>query len=160
QATRDPVFHAAFAIANQDANGAGELCLRCHAPGAWLAGRSTPPDGVALDSTVGDFDGVTCHLCHRMVDPVFTPGVNPSIDERILNALPEVPITPSNGQYVIDPRDVRRGPFQLGPNFFFHEWLQSPFHLESLLCANCHDVSNPTLSKQPDGSYQLNANNT
>jgi hypothetical protein len=160
QATRDPVFHAALAIANQDSNGAGELCLRCHAPAAWLAGRSTPPDGSALDEGLGDFDGVTCHLCHRMVDPEHTPGVDPSIDARILNALPEKPITPSNGQYVIDPRDVRRGPFVLGPNFFFHEWLQSPFHLESLLCANCHDVSNPTLSKQPDGSYQLNANNT
>jgi hypothetical protein len=159
QATRDPVFHAALAIANQDASQAGELCLRCHAPGAWLDGRSTPADGSALTQALGDFDGVTCHLCHRSVDPVYDPSQNPQIDRRILDALAEIPITPSNGQYVIDPTDVRRGPFDLGPNFYFHDWRQSPFHRESLLCANCHEVSNPTLSKQLDGSYQLNATN-
>jgi hypothetical protein len=158
QSTRDPVFQAAMTIANQDASDSGELCLRCHAPGAWLSGRSTPADGSALDSSQGDFDGVTCHMCHRMVDPVFT-SENPSIDARILNALAQVPITPSGGQFVIDPLDVRRGPFDLGPGFPFHQWLQSPYHRESLLCATCHDVSNPTLSKQPDGSYQLNALN-
>src|SRR5689334_22396706 len=36
QATRDPVMHAALAIANQDLSESGEMCLRCHAPGAWL----------------------------------------------------------------------------------------------------------------------------
>lgn len=155
QAGRDPIFHAAFAIANQDANGAGEYCLRCHAPGAWLDGRSTPPDGSALNNGLGDYDGVTCHLCHRMVDPFPAPE-NPDIDDRVLLYTPELPVTPNNAQFVIDPQDVRRGPFDLGPNFFFHDWRQSPYHQDSLLCATCHDLSNPTLSKQVDGSYQLN----
>ena len=44
QAGRDPIWHAALAIANQDAEFAGEYCIRCHAPGAWLGGRSLPPD--------------------------------------------------------------------------------------------------------------------
>ena len=48
QAGRDPVFYAALAIANQDAANSGEWCLRCHAPGAWLDGRSVPADGSAL----------------------------------------------------------------------------------------------------------------
>jgi len=158
QSARDPIFHAALAIANQDATGAGEYCLRCHAPGAWLDGRSTPPDGTALDNTLGDYDGVTCHLCHRMVDPFPAPE-NPAIDDRVLLYTPELPVTPNNAQFVIDPQDVRRGPFDLGPNFFFHDWRQSPYHQESLMCATCHDLSNPTLSKQLDGSYQLNALN-
>ncbi|HEV8111752.1 MAG TPA: multiheme c-type cytochrome [Planctomycetota bacterium] len=160
QATRDPVVHAGLAIANQDMAGSGEMCLRCHAPGAWLDGRSTPPDGSALDNLLGDFDGVTCHLCHRMVDPFYEQGVSPQIDRRILQQLAQIPFSIGNGEYVIDPDDVRRGPFDLGPNFFLHDWLQSPFHREALLCANCHEVSNPATTKQPDGSYALNALNT
>lgn len=159
QSGRDPVFHAAMTIANQDATDSGELCLRCHAPGAWLAGRSTPADGSALDPTMGDLDGVTCHLCHRMVDPVYTPD-NPARDTRVLAALGETPVDPHTGQYIIDPSDTRRGPFDLGPGFFFHEWRQSPYHRESLLCGTCHDVSNPALSRQLDGTYAPNAANT
>ena len=40
QAGRDPLFWAAFAVANDDATDAGEFCLRCHAPTGWFAGRS------------------------------------------------------------------------------------------------------------------------
>jgi len=40
QSARDPVWHAAIAVANQDAHLAGEFCIRCHAPSAWLGGRS------------------------------------------------------------------------------------------------------------------------
>jgi hypothetical protein len=155
QSGRDPVFFAALAVANQDAGFAGEFCLRCHAPSAWLDGRSTPPDGSGLMPGLGDTDGVTCNLCHRMVDPFLSPE-NPPVDERILLHLDRVPTTPHNAQYVIDLLDVRRGPFDLGPNFFYHEWKQSPYHRESLLCGTCHDISNPTLSRQLDGTYQLN----
>ncbi|MCA9975026.1 MAG: hypothetical protein KC413_04725, partial [Anaerolineales bacterium] len=59
-----------------------------------------------------------------------------------------------------DPDDNRRGPFDLGPGFFFHNWRQSPFHRESLMCASCHDVSNPAFDRQLDGTYVLNATNT
>lgn len=159
QAGRDPIFYAGLAIANQDAANSGEWCLRCHAPGAWLDGRSTPADGSALDPNLGDLDGVTCNLCHRMVDPVFDANENPRVDYRILEQVRNntgLPPTQNNGQYIIDPIDRRRGPFDLGPNFFYHDWAQSPHHQESENCATCHDVSNPTLSKQPDGSYALN----
>jgi hypothetical protein len=159
QATRDPVMHAALAIANQDMSNSGEMCLRCHAPGAWLDGRSTPPDGSALDNSLGDFDGVTCHLCHRLVDPFYEQGVNPPVDRRILALLPQIPFSIGNGEYVIDPNDNRRGPFDLGPNFYLHDWLESPFHEEALLCANCHEVSNPAMTRQMDGSYALNTLN-
>jgi hypothetical protein len=159
QASRDPVFYAAMAIANQDVANGGELCLRCHTPGAWLDGRSTPADGSALNPSLGDLDGVTCNFCHRLVDPIYDPNENPRLDTRILQSLAEVPVAPHTGQYVIDPTDVRRAPFDLGPNFFYHDWRQSPYHEEALLCGTCHDLSNPTLSKQLDGSYQLNALN-
>jgi hypothetical protein len=157
QAARDPVFYAALAIANQDASESGQMCLRCHAPGAWLAGRCRPGDGSSLDPSQGDQDGVTCNFCHRLVDPIYQPGLSPPVDTTILAALPEPPVlSPHSGQYVIDPFDRRRGPFDLGPVFGYHPWEQSHFHLDSRLCGNCHDVSNPAFSRQSDGSYQLN----
>jgi hypothetical protein len=155
QSARDPIFHAALAIANQDAAGAGELCLRCHAPGAWLAGRCIPPDGSALDQGSGDFDGVTCNLCHRLVDPYYDPGESPAEDQGILANMAYPPATePHTAQYVVDPKDRRRGPFDLGLAFGWHEWLQSPYHRESMLCGTCHDVSNPVLERQLDGTWK------
>ncbi|MBL8858526.1 MAG: hypothetical protein JNL28_08490 [Planctomycetes bacterium] len=160
QAGRDPVFYAALTIANQDAADSGEYCLRCHAPGAWLDGRSVPADGSALVPALGDLDGVTCHLCHRMVDPIYEAGVNPPSDVAILAALTQIPPTQNNGQFIIDPDDFRRGPFDLGPSFVFHAWEQSPHHRESAICGTCHDVSNQTTQKQPDLSYKVDAVNT
>ncbi len=151
QAARDPLFHACLAIANQDAPGSGDLCIRCHTPGGWLAGRSTPTDGSAL--TGADFEGVTCNFCHRMVDPDYTVGVDPAVDFDILDNLEDQPVNPHSGHYVVDPLDRRRGPFDLGKEFFYHDWLQSPFTQDSAMCATCHDVSNPVYERQPDGTY-------
>ncbi len=149
QAARDPVWHAAVSIAEQDAPSSGETCLRCHAPKAWLEGRSTPTDGSAL---VGeDFEGVTCIACHRMIDPVYEAGVNPPEDLDQLNALPFPPASTGNGSYVIDLLDRRRGPFDLAidyPDFNFHFWLESPFHRESAQCGTCHEVSNQAYERQ------------
>ena len=70
QAARDPVFRAALAVANQDVNGVGEFCLRCHTPRGWLENRSKPADGSALNEE--DMQGVSCDVCHRLVDPLST----------------------------------------------------------------------------------------
>ncbi len=153
QAARDPVFQACLTIANQDAGEAGEICIRCHAPGGWLEGRSSPPDMSAFIDR--DFDGVSCNFCHRMVNPKFVPGESPDVDADILAALPSAPGEPHSGQFVVDIWDRRRGPFDLGPDFFYHDWLQSAFHRRSTLCATCHDVSNPAFTRQSDGSYAL-----
>ena len=159
QASRDPVWYAAMAVANQDADFAGDLCIRCHAPNGWLQGKSVPTDGSALDVFNGDMDGVGCHFCHRMVDPVFEAG-NPADDPAILAGLTDPLVhDPHSGQYVVDPDDNRRGPYDLGPNFGYHNWRQSPFHREAMMCGTCHDVTNPVFSKQPDGTYALNTLN-
>lgn len=145
QSARDPLLHAALAIAEQDAASSGETCLRCHAPKAWLEGRSTPSSGA--DLTGNDFEGVTCHVCHRMIDPHYDAEMNPPDDEEELAAIGTLPSPLQNGQYLIDRFDRRRGPFDLNEPFFFHEWRKSPFHQESLLCATCHDVSNPLFER-------------
>lgn len=178
QATRDPVFKACMAIANQDAAFAGDVCLRCHTPIGWTAGRSTPTDGSGLGGVYDpgnqayefpdDFEGVSCCVCHRMVDPQNAPGA-PARDAAILAGLTSppgngVPINPGSANYIIDPFDDRRGPLDLsvywGPIFNFHYWEQSPFHLSSRLCATCHDVSNPLYTRQGDGTYALGSYNS
>ncbi len=162
QATRDPIFHAALAIAEQDADFAGSYCLRCHSPTGWAEGRvagAGMTDGSAL--TGKDFDGVSCSICHRLVDPVYKPGISPAVDSGILASVTGgIPVNPGSGQYILDPVDRRRGPFDLnadhGGFFPYHAFEISPFHQTSDLCATCHDVSNPIFTKQMDGSYALN----
>src|SRR5262245_33122081 len=141
QAARDPLFHACLAIAEQDAPFSGDLCIRCHSPGGWLEGHSSPTDGSSLQGK--DFEGVTCHVCHRLVDPVYDPQANPPDDADILATVNTLPTSIHSGSMVVDPLDRRRGPFELSKDFPWHEWRQSPFHQEALLCSTCHDVSNP-----------------
>ena len=57
-AGRDPIFWATVAVAEQDFDGAGDLCIRCHSTGGWLAGRSTPTDGSGLAAGDGGWRGV------------------------------------------------------------------------------------------------------
>jgi len=156
QAARDPIFHACLAIANQDAAFSGDLCLRCHVPQGWIAGRSEDTTGGALIDT--DMQGVSCSACHRMVDPVYRPGESPAVDQGILNSLAFPPQTPHNASFVFDPQDRRRGPYAL--DITPHQWQQSPFHRTAQMCATCHDVSNPIYSRQVDGTYSLNALDT
>lgn len=149
QAARDPLFYACLAIAGQDAPSSGDLCLRCHSPFGWLDGRSQPTDGSQL--TTFDRNGLGCNFCHRLVDPIYDEGVDPVEDEEILSNLDDVPTGYSNGQYVIDPQNRRRGPFSdpVSP----HPWLESPFHRSSNLCGTCHDVSNPVFERVGGADY-------
>ncbi len=168
QAFRDPIFHAQLQIAEIDAPGSGDSCIRCHAPAGWIQGRSIPTDGTAL--TYEDTSGVSCSTCHRMVDPVErvssplagTAGQFTSTTDRDLLVALGADRPPNFGHggpiaansYVIDPEDRRRGPFDLGV-LPFHVWLQTSFHTSSAQCASCHDVSNPVYMKQPDGRFAV-----
>jgi len=42
-ATRDPIFWATVAVAEQSFDGVGDLCIRCHTADGWLAGDRRPP---------------------------------------------------------------------------------------------------------------------
>ena len=72
-AARDPLWLACLTVAGQDSiwalgnANAQDLCIRCHTPPGWLAGRSEPTNTSALAGS--DFEGVHCDSCHRMVDP-------------------------------------------------------------------------------------------
>ncbi len=172
-ASRDPLFWATLAIAEQDfipngnvslRGGAGDLCLRCHTPNGWISGRSTPTNGGGLSATA-DTGGVECELCHLMVNP----------DQPLsISGTQEVQISPflaydfttgegfhGSGEYVLNGTGVRLGPY--ANHTAKHQALPSPFHRNSDFCGTCHDVSNPATGDLapkngaqeplPEGSY-------
>jgi hypothetical protein len=123
-AARDPLFHAALTVANQDSPLAGDLCIRCHAPRAWLFGRSTPAELANLEPD--DFESVQCDFCHRLVDQGTADGLASYI---------------GNAQYFVADDFVRRG--TISDSVSTHEWQYSRYFSQSELCGPCHDVSNP-----------------
>lgn len=153
---KDPLYIAQVTNANQDVANVGSFCTRCHLPISVVTGHVAQADGSTLDAT--DRQGVTCHFCHSMVDPVYKPGVSPPEDQSILAALAQLgnlPTHASNAMFVLDPEGRRRGPrADAEPS---HEFLVSPFHRDAALCGTCHDVGNVAVSKQPNGSYRYNA---
>jgi hypothetical protein len=165
QAARDPFFYAGLTIANQDAADSGDLCIRCHSPAGWLEGRSLPTDASALNNN--DREGVQCDFCHKLLkplslgvnpypgDPIYTANTYPR-DQTYLGTLSRIPPAEAGGMYVADSDNSKRGPFSDpgAPHSFYY----SPFHQASI-CGTCHDVSNPALSKQPDGTYAANTLN-
>ncbi len=148
---RDPLFWAALDVANNDAPGIGDLCLRCHTPSAWLAGRSEPPAGSVdgcglignLDEPNNDFDGVSCHLCHRMMVNETPPAGQEEVYFQ-------------NASFWIDDEDCttpgsgpcRRGPYDYEPGVGEppHQWEFSDYHVASDICGNCHNITSPLLT--------------
>ncbi len=156
QGGRDPLFFAQMTTANQDVANAGYFCMRCHVPNSFVTGHAYQPDGSTLDET--DREGVNCHFCHSMVDPIYKPGVSPEEDVAILAALTDVPQHYGNAMFVLDPTGTRRG--VRDDSLPAHQLLKSPFHKTGEFCGTCHDVGNVATTKQLDGSYQYNALDT
>jgi hypothetical protein len=138
-AGRDPIFWATVAIAEQDFDGAGDLCIRCHSTGGWIPGRSTPTDGSGL--AANDADGVECDFCHKATNP----------DNNELIGVQNAPFvandggTPAVGYYGSGMASLWSGNEKLGPysdTEARHQFLQSQFHRSVDFCGTCHDVSN------------------
>ena len=156
-ASRDPLFWATLAIAEQDFPGSGDLCIRCHSTSGWYAGRSIPTDGSAL--MPGDADGVECDTCHKMTNPNNSehPGVmfSPFIANDKKN--------PSTGYYGSGMLSLWGGNEKLGPYadaVAKHQSMKSNFHRSSDFCGSCHDVSNPAVGDLAhNNGKQLTADN-
>jgi hypothetical protein len=141
-AGRDPIFWATLAVAEQDFDGAGDLCIRCHSTGGWYGGRSTPTDGSGL--AAGDADGVDCDTCHKMTNP--DEGELPGVMNPPFLANDEQ--TPATGYYgsgmlALSGVNAKLGPFN--DAVARHQFTQSRFHRDINFCGSCHDVSNPAV---------------
>jgi hypothetical protein len=150
---RDPVFFAALSLANHDTPAAGAFCLRCHVPFSTASGSVADVTGESLSAR--DQEGVTCHFCHSMVDPIFDADTSVKGDDEVLAKLDSAPAHYGNAMFVLDPAAVRRGPFT--PEFAGHPAHESDFVRRSDFCGTCHDVSNPLLTHESDGQYRYNA---
>jgi hypothetical protein len=161
-AARDPLFWATVAIAEQDFNGSGDLCIRCHSPPGWQGGRSTPTDGSAL--TTADAEGVTCDSCHKMTNPSNTEHLGVMNPPFVANDGGN----PATGYYGSGQLSLSGGTAKLGPYAATdapHQFTQSRFHRDARFCGSCHDVSNPAVGnlahnngQQPSGVGSVIAN--
>ncbi len=130
-AARNPLFLSALTEAEKDAPGVGDLCLRCHAPAAWLEGRCFPTDGSGL---LPDDPGVTCAACHRM---------DPSPYQQ-------------NGQYFVGEDLEYRG--QRDDAMPPHRYQPSTWISDSKMCGTCHDLRNPLVMRRDlDGTLTTQA---
>jgi hypothetical protein len=145
-AGRDPIFWATLAVAEQDFDGAGDLCIRCHSTAGWMGGRSTPTDGSGL--AAGDADGVECELCHKMVSPDNCEHLGVQIDPFIANDADSSGCVPDlgyfgSGMFVLWPGSEKIGPYPDAEAR--HQFMSSDFHRSADFCGTCHDVSNPAV---------------
>jgi hypothetical protein len=141
-AGRDPIFWSTLAVVEQDFDGAGDLCIRCHSTAGWLAGHSTPTDGSGL--AAGDSDGVECDYCHKLTNPDNSELIGVQIDPFIANDGGN----PAIGYYGSGMSSMWGGTQKLGPYIDAsarHQFLQSRFHRSVDFCGTCHDVSNPAV---------------
>lgn len=141
-ASRDPLFWATLAVAEQDFDGVGDLCIRCHSTGGWYRGRSTPTDGSALSAA--DADGVECDACHKMTNPDNSEHRGVMVAPFIANDRK----TPATGYYGSGMLSLWGGSEKLGPYSDAsarHQSLPSRFHRTAEFCGSCHDVSNPAV---------------
>jgi len=163
-AGRDPIFWATMAIAEQDFDGAGDLCLRCHSTGGWLSGRSTPTDGSGL--AAGDSDGVECDYCHKLTNPddsdpllqgvMNSPFVANCSDDP--NVLSKNCVSKTEGFYGSGMSSMWAGSDKLGPYVDAdarHQFMKSKFHRDVKFCGTCHDVSNPVVGDLAPNHGQL-----
>lgn len=173
-AARDPLFWAALDVANRDAEeaglpGIGDFCLRCHSPLGWYAGRvlkrqAVQPVNGQVDSadlidgsdgcqlqgnheTSQDYDGVSCHFCHRKQEQ--GPQGEP---HQVGNAR----VWLDDGDCGGFGEPCRAGPYSYpapmpGGGEFKppHAWEQRHFLGSAQACGSCHDVSSPSTDKGP-----------
>jgi hypothetical protein len=138
-AGRDPIFWATMAISEQDFDGSGDLCLRCHATAGWLAGRSTPTDGSGL--AANDDDAVECSYCHSLTNPDQSEPLGVQNPPYLANDEG----TPPVGYYGSGMGVLWGGNEKLGPYADAvpkHQFIASSFFRSVDFCGTCHDVSN------------------
>jgi len=111
----DPIFQASYMQAYMETSGeASKICLRCHAPAAFLAGELDSRGALVRE-------GVTCDFCH---------------------SLSAVDVDNPSGSFYVTLDGVKRGPLG-NTQSPAHQVARSSLHESSELCASCHQYTNP-----------------
>jgi hypothetical protein len=160
-AGRDPIFWATLAIAEQDFDGAGDLCIRCHSAGGWVAGRSTPTDASGLQAS--DENGIDCDTCHQMTNPDMQEHIGtmnyPFINNEgnSLNPILALEAFYGSGMYALSNDYGKLGPYD--DTVARHQFTGSDFHRDVDFCGTCHDVSNSAVGQlaQNAGTQNLSS---
>lgn len=126
-------------------------------PYSVVSGSANTADGALAAHLI--CNGVNCHMCHSMVNPEFKSGLELALIQisrfwlRLgfcLNLLAMLSL-------FFNPDGIRRGPFKDSESE--HKFHYSPFHSSSQFCGTCHEIGNPAVTKQSDGSYTYNTIN-
>ena len=165
-AGRDPIFWATLAIAEQDFDGAGDLCIRCHSASGWYAGRSTPTDASGLQA--GDDNGIDCDTCHVLTNPDNSEHLGIMNSPFIANCAPDPNVPGKCGDPQPDSQGLYEGFYGSGITSIWgggshklgpyndaearHQFMQSKFHRSVDFCGTCHDVSNPAVGDLAPGN--------
>jgi len=160
-AGRDAVFWATLAVAEQDFDGAGDLCIRCHSAGGWYGGRSTPTDGSGLQAS--DDNGIDCDTCHKSTNTDNSEHLGIMNPPFVANCDGDA-TTPDKcsssgdtgeGFYGSGILSLWDGSEKLGPYDDAearHQWMSSSWHRDPDFCGTCHDVSNPAVGDLAPGN--------
>ena len=174
-AARDPMFWAALDVANNNAPGIGDFCIRCHVPNAWLGGRVRKDglgglvDGtngcllngnqIVSDGKLNDYSGIGCQFCHRTM--ATGPQGQPALTFNANIWLDDSTNCTENGQSSGGP--CRRGPYRYpdetptGPiEAPPHGWKHDVSYKDSAYCGSCHNISSPDTSAGPFRTLILN----
>ena len=156
-AGRDPIFWATLGIAEQDFDGSGDLCIRCHSAGGWYGGRSTPTDGSGLAAS--DDDGIDCDTCHAMTNTDNSEHQGVMNSPFIANCDGDTAVADKcatgEGFYGSGMTSLWSGSDKLGPYddaAARHQFMQSNFHRSVDFCGTCHDVSNSAVGDLAPGN--------
>jgi hypothetical protein len=166
-AGRDAIFWATLAIAEQDFDGSGDLCIRCHSAGGWYAGRSTPTDGSGLAAS--DDNGIDCDTCHKSTNTNNSEHLGVMNSPFIANCSPDSNVpnkctttgstdpvdTIFEGFYGSGILSLWGGSEKLGPYDDAearHQWMSSSWHRSPDFCGTCHDVSNSAVGDLAPGN--------
>jgi MYXO-CTERM domain-containing protein len=162
-ASVDPIYLAALEVAFNDGGDEAVLCVRCHVPTGFLAGRALPGDGSALSNA--DKHGVNCDVCHRAMEapPPIPADAGPDAGAQDAGVVVDAGdageagdagpppfnfdnLLLENTQLYFTDENVKFGPFETDQTQT-HTGAYSPLIEDSRLCAHCHEVTNPVFNR-------------
>ncbi len=135
----DPVFRALWKMGSRETDGLiDNLCAGCHSAIGTATGELTfnrEKDEFEVSEIAAK--GVQCDFCHTVYSSTFldTPTHEPQ-----------------NGSLIMDPGEVKRGPFKDAESPG-HETAYSKLHTRAEFCGSCHNVFHPVSNFPIERTY-------